>query len=99
MPKNNDRQILQKAINIKFIGWSSDWIFDSYNNDSAEILYIDRSNSNKWIVIGTFWVTRLGQRLKQNFTAIIYIYGNGNWKISKLCYDDPSVGDKDCKYY
>ena len=90
--QNGDAAILENGINTKMISWSSEWWVDSYNNNSANIIDIDKSNSSEWYLTGTFWVTRVGQRLKMNFTSTVKIYSGGSWKITKLCYDDPSVG-------
>ncbi len=87
------------AINTKFLRWSSEWSADSYVAGSVSIANVDTSDPQEWFVTGTFSFTRFFSRYTIGYTALLKIHEGNTFTVIKLCYDDSSMGMKDCKNF
>lgn len=95
----SNEQVLEEAINSKFIAWGSEWWVDDYVPNSVNVGDIDYSNSSLWIATGTWQFERAYKHYDATFTAKVTIYSNNSYKIKSLCYYDPTTGDSECKNY
>ncbi|MBN2662564.1 MAG: hypothetical protein JXR68_02840 [Bacteroidales bacterium] len=95
----SNEQILEDAINYKFIAWGSEWWVDDYVPNSVVVGNIDYSNPSLWVVTGQWKFERAFSHYNATFTAKVAIYSDNSYKIKSLCYYDPTTGDSECKSY
>jgi hypothetical protein len=90
-----DTVLMDAAINSGFVAWSSAWQVDRYTPGSAHIAEKDCSATG-CKVQGSFKFARFGAVRTIPFSAVLERAGASGFSVTRLCYDDPSSGMRDC---